>query len=330
MPELPEVERARRVLERFCVGFVVKCCQVVQDNKVFEGVAPDTFKERMTGDQLAPCVLLLHLLSRMLLLFAHDHRDCSRCDVKIPENVWQELCSCYIPGATILAARRKGKHLWLELKERPWPLIHLGMTGSFAAVSPDGTKEVAEYVNSRVDAESWPPKFWKFRLVMENGNDVAFIAIRRFERVRMQQDPRRESPVKDLGFDPLTDMLPLADFKDELLSRSGPVKGALLDQSFCAGVGNWIADEVLYQARLHPQTPSSSLSLEQVKVEVEAVWQSLQMVIGKACEEEADSSKFPKDWLFHYRWNKKQASKWSNDRMGSSAAEENDYWCTAC
>eukprot|EP00960_Hanusia_phi_P017236 507207-Hanusia_phi.AAC.2 len=26
-----------------------------------------------------------------------------------------------------------------------------------------------------------------------------------------------------------------------------PVKGALLDQSFCAGVGNWIADEVLYQ-----------------------------------------------------------------------------------
>ena len=51
--------------------FVVsQCCQVVQDNKVFEGVAPDTFKERMTGDQLAPCVLLLLLLLLVLLLFA--------------------------------------------------------------------------------------------------------------------------------------------------------------------------------------------------------------------------------------------------------------------
>src|SRR5688572_8946623 len=32
-------------------------------------------------------------------------------------------------GQRVTAARRKGKHLWLELDRRPWPLFHFGMTG---------------------------------------------------------------------------------------------------------------------------------------------------------------------------------------------------------
>src|SRR5829696_749657 len=32
-------------------------------------------------------------------------------------------------GRQVAAARRKGKHLWLELDRRPWPLFHFGMTG---------------------------------------------------------------------------------------------------------------------------------------------------------------------------------------------------------
>lgn len=35
-------------------------------------------------------------------------------------------------------------------------------------------------------------------------------------------------------------------------------------QSFSAGVGNWVADEVLFQARVHPEQPANSLTAEQV------------------------------------------------------------------
>src|SRR5215471_17820454 len=42
--------------------------------------------------------------------------------------------------------------------------------------------------------------------------------------------------------------------------RGAPLKALLLDQGFAAGVGNWIADEVLYQARLDPRRRASSLS----------------------------------------------------------------------
>jgi hypothetical protein len=38
----------------------------------------------------------------------------------------------------------------------------------------------------------------------------------------------------------------------------------LATQSFSAGVGNWVADEVLYQAAIHPEQPANSIPAEQV------------------------------------------------------------------
>ncbi len=47
--------------------------------------------------------------------------------------------------------------------------------------------------------------------------------------------------------------------------NSAQIKAVLLDQSVTAGVGNWIADEVLYQAKIHPTRPASALTTEEVK-----------------------------------------------------------------
>ena len=256
MPELPEVEQARKLFARVCVGRHVVKCAVEQDFKVFDGVAPNEFAR--------------HLLHQR-----------------------------------VTGAGRKGKQLWVELEKRPWALIHLGMTGSFAAIDARGDVHTAHYVNSNVDASCWPPKHWKFHIELDDGGKVAFIAIRRFERVRLLHDPPSESPVKDLGFDPLTAMMPLGAFADVMQGRSGPVKGALLDQHFCAGVGNWIADEVLYQARVHPETPSSRLSQAQAA----AIHTQLQLIVKTACDAEAESARFPGDWLFHFRWTGKAASR---------------------
>jgi hypothetical protein len=53
------------------------------------------------------------------------------------------------------------------------------MTGSFAAISANNEIKSATYVNTKnvVSADSWPPKFWKFCLTMEDKARVAFIAV---------------------------------------------------------------------------------------------------------------------------------------------------------
>ena len=69
-------------------------------------------------------------------------------------------------------------------------------------------------------------------------------------------------------------------------------------QAFSAGVGNWVADEVLYQAQLYPEVKASTLTEE----EIQRLHKALKDVPATAVAAEADSEKFPPDWLFHVRW----------------------------
>jgi formamidopyrimidine-DNA glycosylase len=80
--------------------------------------------------------------------------------------------------------------------------------------------------------------------------------------------------------------------------RRAPLKAVLLDQSVFAGVGNWVADEILYQARLSPVRKASSLKRE----EVARLRRSLLAVVRRAVAVHADSDRFPRTWLFHTRW----------------------------
>lgn len=69
-------------------------------------------------------------------------------------------------------------------------------------------------------------------------------------------------------------------------------------QAFSAGVGNWVADEVLYQAQLYPEVKASTLT----DAEICELHKALKDVPATAVAAEADSEKFPPDWLFHVRW----------------------------
>jgi formamidopyrimidine-DNA glycosylase len=82
------------------------------------------------------------------------------------------------------------------------------------------------------------------------------------------------------------------------------VKAVLLDQGFSAGVGNWIADEVLYQARIDPRRRTNTLS----RAEIARLRAKLRLVIGTAVRVGADSDRFPPKWLFHTRWSKRLQS----------------------
>src|SRR5688572_627743 len=200
-------------------------------------------------------------------------------------------------GRRIVRGHRHGKHLWLELDGRPWPCFHFGMSGGLHA--PTRTSVKLKSSHARRDA-SWPPRFTKLRVWLDDGGELVYADARRLGRVRLRHDPSVEPPISLLGFDALMSLPTARGMADVLTTRSAPIKAVLLDQSFSAGVGNWIADEVLYQARIAPARPARSLSLP----EVQRVRAAIRLVIGTAVRVGSDGDRFPRTWLFHTRWGK--------------------------
>jgi formamidopyrimidine-DNA glycosylase len=142
-------------------------------------------------------------------------------------------------------------------------------------------------------------------LEAEGGSRLAFTNARRLGRLRLRMDPPNESPVSALGFDPLLDLPDAPAFARRLSTRRGTVKAALLDQSFAAGVGNWMADEVLFQAGIDPGRTVPSLT----DPEVRRIRAKLGHVVRHAVRVDADKDRLPDSWLFHHRWGRDAAAK---------------------
>lgn len=192
-------------------------------------------------------------------------------------------------GRRIVGAGRRGKYLWLESDCRPWLVMHFGMTGE---------------LQYRKTGES-APRHWRLDLDLDNGTSVALADPRRFGRALLVDDPRREPPISELGFDPYLDHVPVARFVTDLRARRAPVKAVLLDQSFAAGVGNWIADEIFYQARVAPHHRAHRLT----EAEAMRIHAAMLDVVRVAVKANNDERRFPKTWLFHHRWGKVKGAR---------------------
>lgn len=201
--------------------------------------------------------------------------------------------AAWLRGRRVLAARRKGKHNWLELDRRPWPAFHFGMSGGLHAYRRPEER----------------PRFWKLEMVTDRGQRVAITDVRRFGRIRLLQDPANEPPISLLGFDALHGLPPAPDLHAVLQRRKAPLKAVLLDQGVFAGVGNWIADEVLYQTALSPLRPASSLTA----AEVARLRRTLHAIVARAVDVGGDSDRFPRSWLFHHRWGRNAEARTARD-----------------
>ncbi len=252
MPELPEVERSRRLAESTAAGRRIERVECAADPIVYAGA---------------------------------------------PAHEWEAL-----GGRRVLAACRWGKQLWLDLDAPPHPLFHFGMTGGFR-VPGDTPLKLATGPIHRPD--EWPPRFWKVRLTFEGGRELVMTDARRLGRLLLRGAPREEPPVSRLGFDPLLALPPPRRFAELLAARSVAVKSLLLDQRFAAGVGNWIADEVLYQARIDPRRRARDLDDREAK----RLRAALRRVVEKAVSVDAESSRYPEGWLFHRRWGRRAGAK---------------------
>lgn len=104
------------------------------------------------------------------------------------------------------------------------------------------------------------------------------------------------------GPDPVVDKDKFTEeyLKAVMQRRHVPVKALILDQAVISGVGNWVADESLYHAKLHPEQYCNEFSDE----EATRLYDSIRYVCQTACDLLADSDKFPSHWMFDHRWGK--------------------------
>ncbi|KUJ12301.1 putative formamidopyrimidine-DNA glycosylase [Mollisia scopiformis] len=210
-----------------------------------------------------------------------------------------------LTGKQVMSAGQQGKYFWLTMSSPPHPVFHFGMTGwLYIRGEPS-----AHYRPKDTDGpEEWPPKYWKFSVETEEEPKVeaAFTDARRFARIRLvdcaAEDIRNTTPLKENGPDPVIDRDIVTEewLTKKMRSKHVPVKALLLDQANISGIGNWVGDEVLYHAKLHPEQYSDTFSDAQLK----QLRESILHVCQTAVDLLADSSKFPEEWLFNHRWGK--------------------------
>ncbi|KAJ4419763.1 hypothetical protein N0V82_004806 [Gnomoniopsis sp. IMI 355080] len=214
-----------------------------------------------------------------------------------------------LTGRKVLEAGSQGKYFWLRLSDPgSHPVMHLGMTG-WIHIHNDRSGYTNYYKKTNADdQEAWPPRFWKFQLETEGSSPVriAFTDSRRFGRIRLVDCPgaeiRQNSPLVENGPDPVVDKEVFTEeyLKSIMRKRHVPVKALILDQAVISGVGNWVADESLYHAKLHPEQYCNEFSDEEIK----RLHESIRYVCQTACDLLADSDKFPSHWMFDHRWGK--------------------------
>jgi formamidopyrimidine-DNA glycosylase len=157
-------------------------------------------------------------------------------------------------GRQLSEACRRGKAMWCTTS-RSGPLlgIHLGMAGRIVVTEPDGS--VVEGGDPRGGgygpSPDGKPEWYRFTLTFESGATMRLFDKRRLGRVRLDPD------LDELG--PDAEMVGVAEFRDRVGQGRAPVKARLLDQGVVAGVGNLLADQTLWQARLDPRRRVSDL-----------------------------------------------------------------------
>jgi formamidopyrimidine-DNA glycosylase len=180
-----------------------------------------------------------------------------------------------LTGRTLTAAHRRGKAMWCDTSGLDGPDggptlgIHLGMSGRIVVVAADGWVAEGGDPPGR-DAQPRKAVWDRFTLEFADGGRLSLFDKRRLGRIQLNPD------IDALG--PDAGEVTQADFRALITAGTIAVKARLLDQSKLAGVGNLLADEVLWQAKVPPATPVSRLQ----RKDADRLYRALRSVLASA------------------------------------------------
>jgi formamidopyrimidine-DNA glycosylase len=154
-------------------------------------------------------------------------------------------------GASFTTARRIGKLLLLDTDGGPTLGLHFGMSGRLVVDGVAGVYDLLYSSNQELE------RYDRFSVTFDDGGHLRVRDPRRLGGVHL--DPNEAK----LGPDALTVSAPA--LRDLLAGSVVPLKARLMDQRRLAGVGNLLADEILWRASLSPIRPAQSLSPAEVR-----------------------------------------------------------------
>jgi formamidopyrimidine-DNA glycosylase len=158
-------------------------------------------------------------------------------------------------GGELVSAMRRGKSMWCQTDPSLGDItlgIHLGMSGKIVIADPNGTEvDGGDYWEGRRQPSDY--RWARFTLTFDDGGRLMLVDPRRLGRITLNP------PVEQLG--PDAQLITPAQFRTALAAGGGaPVKARIMDQRRIAGIGNLLADEILWRARIHPAQPVGSLT----------------------------------------------------------------------
>jgi formamidopyrimidine-DNA glycosylase len=207
-------------------------------------------------------------------------------DKRIFRGIDTTLLKKTLTGATLVNSRAHGKQMLFCFTRDGWLGLHLGMTGKL-----------------RTEEPSFAPLKHDHLILRQKKQSLVFSDPRLFGRIlfyRGNNEPEWWTKLPASLTSPQFTRPGLMRF----LQRHGraPIKAVLLLQTGFPGIGNWMADEILWQSRIHPRVAAGKIegaSLKALFQKTRFVSQQAMNIVGE------DFSDLPKSWLFRYRWKKK-------------------------
>jgi formamidopyrimidine-DNA glycosylase len=204
-----------------------------------------------------------------------------------------------LTGATLVSSETAAKQMLFRFRRAGsshpqgdiWLGVHLGMSGELSVAAPDHT----------------PGKHDHLVIVTEQ-HALVFNDPRMFGSVDFHvgaEPPAWWSKIAPPILSPAFTVAAVAEFLQR--RKRAPIKAVLLMQERFPGVGNWMADEILWRAAIHPRRRAGALK----PAEVQALWRACRTVCRQALVAIAGrGNSLPKDlnvgiprsWLFRHRW----------------------------
>ncbi|WP_045215748.1 bifunctional DNA-formamidopyrimidine glycosylase/DNA-(apurinic or apyrimidinic site) lyase [Desulfonatronovibrio magnus] len=154
-----------------------------------------------------------------------------------------------LPGSMVTDVRRRAKLLIIDLDQARHLIFHLKMTGK-VWIPP---------------AESQPDKHTHLLFTFEDGTRMFFQDQRKFGYCALFDSPGLESWKFFAGLGPEPLLISEQEFVGLFTPKKARIKALLLDQKHIAGIGNIYADESLFMAGIHPETPANQVSLKRLR-----------------------------------------------------------------
>ncbi len=182
-----------------------------------------------------------------------------------------------------LSSEARGKRMLFKFSSHNWLGIHLGMTGRI-----------------RVETGNFHPNKHDHLVLYQSERALVFTDSRQFGRVRFHHG--RTGP--DWWKTRVPEIIsPKFDrkFVDQFLDRhrKALIKSVLLLQNGFSGIGNWMADEILWRAKVLPPKRAGKLT----RHERAAIFRATKFVVRRSLETLGRNfTDPPKNWLIHQKW----------------------------